>query len=191
MDGSTSGLTDAWATALDMAREHRGDGLGLVGYGVAQLRDGDGLLVLERPFANLVTDAGDLYYASKAIVGISPANASVPTAMSGMQIGSGTTAVAKNGTGSALVAYLAGAAFDSGYPQIANLGAGNGVNAVYRTTYGAGAGTGNVTEAAISSGSVTGAAAVSATISRVVFTAIAKGSNDSLSFTWNHQFKGA
>jgi hypothetical protein len=180
---------DALHAAHDLTKKH--DGLGIVGFGVAELRDGDGQRKLLQPFSNLITDAGDLYYATKAIVGISPSATAAPTAVSGMQVGTGTTAVAKSSTGAAIVTFTAGQAFDSTYPKVANLGAGLGVNAVYLTTYGAGVATATIAEATIVTGTVTAAAAASATIARVTFTGIAKGANDTLAFTWNHKFLGA
>jgi hypothetical protein len=180
---------DALHAAHDLTKQH--DGLGIVGFGVAELRDGDGQLVSLTPFSNLITDVGDLYYATKAIVGISPSATAAPTAVSGMQVGTGTTAVAKNSTGASIVTFAAGQAFDSTYPKVVNLGAGLGVNTQYLTTYGAGVATATVSEACIVQGTVTSAAAASATIARVVFTGIVKGANDTLAFTWNHKFLGA
>ena len=190
MTSTTLGLSDEFVAALDMARDLKHDGVGLIGFGTLQLLDGDGREKLHVPFANLITDAGDLYYATKAISGVSPANVAAPTAVTGMQIGSGTTAPAKSGSGAAMVTLLAGRAFDSGYPQIVNLGAGLGVNAVHRATYPAGTGTGSVTEATITSGTVTSASTTANTVSRVTFTAIPKAAADSLVLTWNHKFLG-
>lgn len=188
-------LTDAFHAALDMGRSFD-DGQGMLGYGVLELRDADsGRLKEAIPFANLITDAGDLYYASKMIVGISPANPSAPTAVSGMKLGTGTTAAAKSGAGGALVTYLTASnlAFDATYPQTANLGAGLGVNAVYRTTWAAGVATNSaITEAVIVNDAGTNATSTAGnTISRVVFTAINKTASDSLAITWNHKQLGA
>lgn len=186
---SSSGMRDALHAALDMTRGL--DGIGLVGYGVAELKDGDGKTILLRPFANLITDTGDAYYAAKAIAAISPAAAAAPTALTGMQVGTGSTAAAKNSTGAAIVTLAAGQAFDSGYPQVSALGAGLGVNAVYRTTYAAGTATGTLTEATLTNGTVTTASTTANTIARTVFTGIPKGANDSLAFTWNNKFLGS
>lgn len=80
--------------------------------------DGDGATKLLMPFANLITDAGDLYYATRAIAGVTPAAPADATKMTGMKLGTGTTAAAKNGAGAALVTYLSGSnvAFDASYP---------------------------------------------------------------------------
>lgn len=193
---SDSGLRDAMLAALDMARELPGDGVGLVGYGVAQVFDGDGRVRESVPFANLITDAGDLYYAAKGITAIAPAAPAAPTAMSGMKLGTGVTAAAKNGAGAALVTYLAGTnvAFDATYPQTANLGAGLGVNAVYKTTFVAGVGTNAaLAEVVIVNDAGTNATSTSGnTASRALFgSTINKGASDTLAVTWNHKFLGA
>lgn len=187
-------LFDAMRDAHGMARNL--DKVGMVGYGVAELRDGDGAVKLLLPFANLVTDAGDLYYAGKAITSIAPASPAAPTAMSGMKLGTGSTAVAKAGAGGALVTYETGSnqAFDATYPQTSNLGAGLGVNAVYRCTWAAG----DVTETALTEVVIVNDAGTDATssaantASRALFgSAINKGASDSLVVTWNHKFLGA
>jgi len=186
---------DALHAAYDAARAQLPDGVGMVGYGVAELVDGDGRTKLLVPFHNLITDAGDLYYATKAIVGISPANASAPTAMTGMKLGTSSTAAAKNSTGAALVTYLTGsnASFDATYPQTANLGAGLGVNAVYKTTWAAGTATSStINEVVIVNDSGTNATSTAAnSASRAVLTTVNKTASDSLAVTWNHKFLGA
>lgn len=186
---------DALHAAYDAARSLVPDGLGLVGYGIAELIDGDGRLKLVVPFHNLITDAGDLYVAGKMITAIAPASASAPTAATGMKLGTGTTAVAKSGAGGALVTYLtaSNAAFDTSYPQTANLGAGLGVNAVYKTTWAAGTATSStINEVVIVNDSSTNATSTAAnTYSRAVITTVNKTSSDSLAVTWNHKALGA
>lgn len=208
--------TTALATALDdrqldevlheglvLARELPTDGLGMKGYGFAELRDESDRVwskVLGRevgrlkqlvPFANIITDSGDLYYAGMGIALVPPAAPAQPTKATGMQIGSGSTAAAKAGAGGAIVTLLAGQAFDATFPSTSNLGASLGVNMVYKTTYAAGTGTGSVTEATITTGTIGTASTVANTVSRVVFTAIPKGAADSLAITWNHKNLGA
>ena len=186
-----SALRDVFATALDMARETSRDRVGIVGYGIIELRGPDGGLKLARPFANLITDQGDSWYVSKALVGIPPANGTAPTALTGMQIGSGSTAVAKAGAGGAMVTLLAGQAFDATYPNLNNLGAGLGVECVYKTTYAAGVGTGTVNEATITWGTIGSASTAANTIARILTGAITKAAGDSLAITWRHKFLGA
>ncbi len=169
------------------------DQTGIVGYGIAVLFDGDGKCVQLAPFRNLVTDAGDLYYASKAIVGISPANASAPTAANGMKLGTGNTAASKTDAG--LATYLSGsnAAFDSSYPQTSNLGSGLGVTAVYKTTWAAGTATSStINEVAIVNDRATDADSSAAnTYARAVLTTVNKTSSDTLAITWAHKLLGS
>lgn len=172
------------------------DDAGNEGYGVAELFDAQGRLKQRVEFKNLITDAGDLYQAQKVIVGISPANPTAPTAVTGMKLGTGTTAVSKSGAGAALVTYLTASnvTFDATYPQTANLGAGLGVNAVYRCTWAAGVATNSaIAEVVIVNDAATNATTSAAnTISRALFgTAINKTATDSLVVTWNHKMLGA
>lgn len=196
-------MRDTLHAAHDMARTVARDVGGMVGYGVAELRDESdrvwdsqlgrevGRLKELQPFANLITDYGDLYYAGMGIALVNPAASAQPTKVLGMSIGTGSTAVAKASAGGTIVTFLVGQAFDASFPSTSNLGAGLGVNMVYKTTYAAGVGTGSITEAVIQNTTIASAALVGATISRVVFTAIPKGAADSLAITWNHKNLGA
>jgi len=184
--------------AVKIAREMGediSDGFLTVGFGVAELRDEHGLLKEVIPFANLITTAGDQYYAQKGIVGISPANPAAPTAVNGMKLGTGTTAAAKSGAGAALVTYLSGSnvAFDATFPSAAAVGGDTGWNATYKTTWGAGVATnGAITEVAIVNDQGTNATSTAAnTISRAVIASVNKAAGDTLAVTWNHKFLGA
>lgn len=156
--------------------------------------DRDGNVKDERRGGNLVTDAGDLYYVGMAIALVAPAAPAQPTKMTGMKLGTGTTAAAKFGAGAALVAYIGGSnnLFDSSFPVAQNLGAGLGVNAQYRTTWPAG----DVTNTAITEAVICNDAGTDATSSagntahRYVFAALNKLSTDSLEITWNAKFIG-
>lgn len=189
-------LEDAWREAADQAAAIKA-GRGVVGFGVLELRDErTGRLKLVLPFANLITTAGDQYYAQKGIVGIAPANASAPTAVSGMKLGTGTTAAAKSGAGAALVTYVTGSnrAFDSTYPQASAVGGDLGWLATYKTTWPAGTVTNStLNEAVIVNDSATDATSSAAnSISRFVFGAtVNKTATDSLAATWSHKFLGA
>ncbi len=163
----------------------------LTGFVVIELFGPDGELKERVETSNIITDTGDLYVAGKIIAAIAPASAAAPTAATGMQIGSGSTAVAKSGAGGAIVTLLAGQAFDATFPSTANLGAGLGVNAVYKTTYAAGTGTGTVTEATLTNGAIGTASTAGNTIARIIFTGVVKGAADSLSVSWNHKALGA
>lgn len=170
------------------------DRIGMVGYGTIEILGPDGKRKSFTPFANLITDSGDLYYATRAIAAVAPAAPSDATKMTGMKLGTGTTAAAKNGAGALLVTYLAASnqAFDATYPQTANLGAGLGVNAIYKVTYAPGVATNAaITEMVIVNDSSTNATSTAANgISRAVFSAQNKGALDSMIVTWNHKFLG-
>lgn len=189
---------DEWLDCLhaahDAARDLVTDRVGIVGYGVAHLTDGDGRTKLLVPFSNLITDAGDLYYAGKAIVGIAPASPSAPTAANGMKLGTSSTAATKTDAG-VIGTYITGSnnAFDATYPQTANLGAGLGVNAVYKTTWAAGDSTNStINEVIIVNDQGTDADSTAAnTYARAVLTTVNKTATDSLAVTWNHKFLGA
>lgn len=190
-----SKLSDAFQIAMGRARDLV-DGVGLVGFGVVELRDERDRLKLALPFANLITTAGDEYYAKKGIVGISPANPSAPTAASGMKLGTGTTAAAKSGAGAAIVTYISASnlVFDSTFPSAAAVGGDGGWNATYKTTWAAGVATNSaITEAVIVNDQTnnTNGSTAANTYSRVVFSAVNKGASDSLAVTWTHKFLGA
>jgi hypothetical protein len=161
---------------------------------LVQLIDQDGNVKDERRADNLITDAGDLYYAGMAIALVTPAAPAQPTKMTGMKLGTGTTAAAKSGAGAALVTYITGSnnPFDASFPATQNLGAGLGVNGQYKTTWAAADVTNSaITEAVIVNDAGTDATSSAAnTAHRVVFTAINKTSTDSLVITWNAKFLG-
>jgi hypothetical protein len=170
------------------------DATGITGFGVAVLRGPDGDIKDVRTFKNLVTDKGDLYIAQKIITGISPASASAPTAVTGMKLGTGTTAASKAGSGAALVTYISGSqkTFTTAYPTTEDLGSGLGVCAVYNCTWAAGVATASITEAVIVNDAAVNATSTAAnTIARVVFTAITKAAGDTLEITWKHKVLGA
>lgn len=167
------------------------DEAGLSGYLVVEHWNGDGLLLARDWYHNLITDAGDTYYAAKGVASISPASPSAPTALTGMQIGSGTTAVAKAGAGGAMVTFLAGQAFDATFPVSASLGAGLGATATYKTTFAAGVGTGTVQEATITNGTIGTSSTAANTICRALIGPYTKAASDSLAVTWVHKWLGA
>ncbi len=165
---------------------------GMRGVVVARLYDADGRLKHEEEISNLITQVGDAYYGNRA------ANAgTIPAQVTGMRLGTGTTAPTKTGLTAAIVTYIAASnrAIDTGYPT-------SGLNAdanpkrriTWRTTWPAGAATNaGITEAVITNETpLSDVAGVEGnTISRVVFAAIAKGANDTLELTWLHELLGA
>jgi hypothetical protein len=116
---------------------------------------------------------------------------------SGMKLGTGSTAVAKNGSGASLTTYLSGSqqGFDASYPTAVDT-AGNGSAVTYKVTYAAGTATtaSAITEAVIVNENILANATTAAanTISRVLLTGIgSKGASDTLTITWTHTLKGA
>ena len=189
-----SEMRDALFFAMEKARSLVEEGVGLVGFGVAHLLDGDGKTKELVPFHNLITTAGDQYYSQKAIAAIAPAAPSAPTAAVCMKLGTGTTAAAKSGAGAALVTYTTGsnAAFDATFPSAAAVGGDGGWNASYKTTWAAGTATNSaLTEVVIANDNANATSTAANTYSRAVFTAINKTASDSLAITWTHKFLGA
>lgn len=162
------------------------------GYGVVEVFGPDGELKQSTSFENRITDAGDLYNASMIIALVGTPNAAQPTKVTGMKVGTGTTAAAKNGAGAALVTYttaiIANRIFDTTHPQVVNLGAGAGVNAVYKCSWAAGQATSTgLTEVVLVNDAATDATSTAAnTVSRAVFASTPKGALDTMTITWNH-----
>jgi hypothetical protein len=117
----------------------------------------------------------------------------VPRA-AGMKLGTGSTAVAKNGAGAALVTYTSGSqqAFDATWPQSSSS---SGRRIQYKTTYAAGTATASgLNEVVIVNENVFADATTAAanTISRALLSPVVnKGASDSLAITWNHTLLGA
>lgn len=188
-------VRDSLEIARDMARDYHGE-VGIVGYGIIEHRNGKtgALKSAIQPFANIVTTAGDQYYAQKAIAAIAPASPAAPTAAVCMKLGTGTTAAAKSGAGAALVTYLTGsnAAFDATFPSAAAVGGDGGWNATYKTTWAAGTATNSaITEVVIANDNANATSTAANTYSRTVFAAVNKAAGDTLAVTWNHKFLGA
>lgn len=170
-----------------MARVRGGeDPMGIAGLVIAELRGEDGALKGRCVVPNLVTAVGDQLYASR---GAGLTSSAVPT---GMKLGTGSTAVAKSGSGSALTTYLSGSnkAFDATFPSA------TGGVASYKRTYAAGEATtaSPITECAIVTDTIaTDATSTEAnTVARALLTGIgSKGASDTLTITWTHTVLGA
>jgi hypothetical protein len=168
------------------------DSTGLTGTVAWELRDENGELKSSGKTHNLITDTGDTVYAQRGAGVGSPA--AVPT---GMKLGTGGTAVAKNGAGAALVTYLSNShqAFDATYPSSASVaGAGNTIT--YKVTYAAGKATSAataITEVVIVNDALADSTSTAAnTVSRALLTGIgSKQSTDTLTVTWTHKLLGA
>jgi hypothetical protein len=144
-------------------------------------------------FENLITNVGDEYYNERA-AGI----ASPPSQITGMQLGTGTTAVAKNGAGAAIVTLVAASlvSIDGGFPTSNNTQTGAVANRIqWKTTWNAGVATANnIAEVVLTNQSLATqtAAPAAATIARALLSPVVnKGASDTLAVTWNHDALGA
>lgn len=187
-------VKDAARMAFSMAQEKENK-LAIVGYGIVEHYDRNGRLKSVQPFANIITTAGDQYYAQKGIVGIAPAAAAAPTAAACMKLGTGVTAASKSGAGAALGATFIGAsnkAFDATFPQAAAVGGDGGWNAIYKTTWNAGEATNAaITEVVIANDNANATSTAANSYSRTVISSVNKAAGDTLAVTWNHKFLGA
>lgn len=164
------------------------DQMGIRGHGVAEVHGPDGNLKQRLEFHNLVTQVGDQYYGDRAAgVGGPPAVAT------GMQLGTGITAVAKTGAGAAIVTLVAASLVAIGTPTSALSGSSRRIT--YVTTWAAGVATANDIAEVVLTNQSTGtqtAAPASATISRALLSpTVNKGALDSLTVTWNQDLLGA
>lgn len=155
-----------------------------------------GLILKQREVQhNLVTQVGDQYYGD-AGAGLS-ANATVtdPDPVTGMRLGTGTTAVAKTGAGAAIVTYISGSnnAIEAAYPQSSLNGSSRRIS--WQTIWSPGDSTNSaIAEAVITNevGLTNVAGSAANTISRTVFGAtIDKQAADTLTITWHHDLLGA
>lgn len=189
-----AGVSDDFTIQMDRRRSH-GELVTVRGLVVVELFDEFGRIKSYQEIPNLVTTFGDEYIAKRTAAAVSPAAPSDVTKVSKMQLGTGTTAVAKAGAGSTIVTFIAnsGVVFDSTYPQLIDETGDTGWSIRYKTTWPAGTATNSaITEAVITTQTgVNTAATATDTISRVVFTAIDKQAADSLAITWNHKILGA
>lgn len=171
------------------------DSSGATGLVVLTLTGPDGRLKLRRVAKNLITDAGDQYHVRRIAASVVPLAPADVTKVTGMKLGTATTAAAKSGAGAALGTYVAGSnvVFDAGFPTTENLGGGLGWTVTYQCTFGAGVGTSAaLTEVALVTDAATDATSAGAdTIARVVFAATPKGAADTLAIAWAHKQLGS
>lgn len=137
---------------------------------------------------NLITQTGDQYYGERA-AGIS----SPPGQVTGMKLGTGSTAVAKTGAGAALVTYLSGSqkAIDGSYPASSLVSTSRQIQ--WKTSWGAGVVNGSALREVVLINDVLADASSSAanTIARALFGPMTLGSLDTLAITWNHLLLGS
>lgn len=166
------------------------DASGITGHGYFELFDENGELKELGEFSNLITQIGDQYFGERA-AGIG----SPPAQVSGMRLGTGTTAVAKTGAGAAIVTYVTGSnkAIDGSFPTSALSGSSRRIQ--WKTTWAAGEATANsIAEVVITNeATLTNVAGTAAnTVSRALLSPVVnKGASDTLSVTWSHDILGA
>lgn len=166
------------------------DEVGIHGWGVAALYDEEGRLKDLSVFKNLITRVGDEYYGERA-AGIS----SPPDQVTGMQLGTGTTAPSKTGAGAAVVTLVAASlvAIDGTFPTSALAGSSRRIQ--WKTTWVAGTATANdIAEVVLTnqSTSTQTAAPEANTIARaLLFPLVNKGAADTLAVTWNNDLLGS
>ncbi len=177
---------------LRQVPEKQDPGIESRGLVVVKLFSKEGDLLHYDESTNLLTQYGDRYYGDRA-AGI----ATPPGQVTGKRLGTGTTAPTKTGAAAAIVTYIAGSAraIDSGYPTSSlNADANPKRRITWRVTWPAGVATSaGITEAVVTNEAPLSdvAGAEGNTISRVVFAAIAKGSNDTLELSWFHELLGS
>lgn len=168
------------------------------GIGWYTLTDSKGRLQDLGVFANKITDVGDEYYVKRGIAAVAPAAPADVNKITGMRLGTGSTAPSKAGAGAAIVTYPGTAtqkALDASFPVASNLGTGVGWRAQYKTTWGAGEATvSGLAEVVLTNETpLTNVAGTAAnTIARALLSPVVnKGASDTLAVTWNHDFLGA
>lgn len=178
----SSGLADEMTFAVGYNRP-TADGAGLTGHGVAELFGPDGKLKQRVEFTNIVTEIGDQVYGERGSGIGSPAAA--PTAM---QLGTGVTAVAKNGAGSWIGTVVANSHVAIGTPTSA-LNAGKR-RITYTTTWAAATATSNgISEVVLTNqlAATQTVAPLANTLARALLSpTVNKGASDSLTITWQH-----
>ncbi len=167
------------------------DVAGITGHGYWEMTNAAGEVIGRGEFTNLITQIGDQYYGERA-AGIG----SPPAQVTGMQLGAGSTAVAKTGAGAAIVTLLAASlvAIDGGFPTSALSGSSRRIQ--WKTTWGAGVATtaSPITEVVLANQSVGTQTAVPAanTIARALLAGIgSKGASDVLAVVWNNDLLGS
>lgn len=152
-------------------------------------------------YPNLLTDIGDLNYATRILAQEAPSSLPQPSLANGMKLGSGSTAVSKAGAGAILTTYITGSnrQFDGvgvtggPFPKINNLGSGNGVQVQYQTSWPAGVViNGAVSEVVLVTTATTDATDVaSQVLARALIGPYNKDANTELDVLWQHLVLGA
>jgi len=181
-----AGAADYGDVLREAKRQAHLERVGDAGVMHAMLFSEDGELLHDELQGNIVTSIGNQYYAERA-TGI----ASPPNQVTGMRLGTGTTAAATTGAGAAIVTYITASqvAIDATYPQSA-AGGGTSRRITWQTTWGAGVATNAaIAEVVITNeATLTNVAGTAAnTVARALLaTAVNKAAGDSLIISWTH-----
>lgn len=183
-----TGITDHVVQMVDSRRDPD-DAVGIRGSLRVVLTGPDGAIKYDQHIDNLVTQIGDQYYGDRA------AGIGSIAAVTGMQLGTGTTAPAKTGAGAAIVTLTAASlvALSATYPQSSLSVASRRIQ--YQTVWAAGTATATgLAEVVLvnqSTGTQTAVPAAN-TISRALLSPnVNKGASDTLTIIWNHDILGA
>ncbi len=177
------GLSDDIWAAIEANQELNSE-LGMHGHGHYVLRGPGNEVKQFGVFQNIITQIGDQYYGERAS-GI----ATPPAQVTGMKLGTGTTAVAKTGAGAALVTYTTNShqAIDGSFPTSSIPGTVRRIQ--WKTTWAAGKATATgLAEVVIVIDALADATSTAAnTVSRALLSpTVNKGASDSLAVTWSH-----
>jgi hypothetical protein len=169
---------------MSVNRKALGQDTGMAhGYGEWFLLDELNEVVDYGDFENIITAYGQRMYWERGA-----AVSGYPEPPTGMRLGTGNTATALSGAGSALTSYLTGSARAFSALPVSSVITG-GRKITYEATWPLGVATGTITEAVITNESpLTDIPGIDAnTIARVVFsTPIVKGSGSGLLLHWYH-----
>lgn len=150
-----------------------------------EIRGEDGQVKDSGEIPNLVTAVGNQYYADRA------AGIGSIAAVTGMQLGTGTTAVAATGAGAAIVTLVASSLVAiSPTTPASGAGTGNARRLTYTASWAAGTATNSaLAEVALvnqSTGTQTAATAANTIARALLSPTINKGASDTLTITWTH-----
>lgn len=171
------------------------DPTGLTGEINIKLVDENGNVKMDKTVKNLITTAGDQYYAKQGANGVGGNTA--PTLVNGMKLGTATTAVHKSTAGGANIAnggYISGSNATLTSVATAVVSGDTGWKITYVASWAAGTATNSsIQEVALVTDQATDntSTGVSVCMARALTGTVNKGASDTLTITWVHVFLGA
>lgn len=147
----------------------------------------DGTVRWTETIKNLITDVGDIYYAQRALAAVVPDAPADATKVTCMKLGTGTTAVAKNGAGGGIVTYKTGS--NAAFASVSRSS-----NAItYNASWAAGVATDSaLAEIAICVTNADSTSVAANCIARALISPTRnKQAADTLTAAWTHTFLGA